>query len=528
VRLLRREIASILIGGVVAAVVAFASIAAVRYWQLQQHEERELAVISNQALTKAKSVLDELDSGFKRLANLPTYGCDDRTLDVLRDSVKSTVYLKSAGIELGQNIYCTDLGMIFREKPLPDYRTSDGTMAWLYRNNLYSRVNNTLYMQRRSIILGTLHTYFLNVISDSDARLILLSTDQQQIMARHPRTADLAPALMSRLRGADGKRIINEAMYFVRTDKVHNVTVIAYRPHERFAGVLHGDVAIWFPLSLLCGLLAGTLLYQHFAFQHTPEQSLKRAVAAKVLDVHYQPIVSLKDGRCIGAECLLRWRNEAGEDVPPDVFVPMAERMDLIEPLTDIILEKAILELSDLLRDDRLYLSINLSASDMAKRRFFPILRDSLQRAGLAPGRIAIEATERGFVDADNANQVLSAMREAGHAIFIDDFGTGYSSLSYLQKLAIDVLKIDKSFVEAIGTQSATSSVIIHIIGMAKQLHLKIVAEGVETQAQADFLRQHGVDAGQGWLFSKPLTGAEFRKYLLANTAFPLGSHDAH
>jgi sensor c-di-GMP phosphodiesterase-like protein len=200
--------------------------------------------------------------------------------------------------------------------------------------------------------------------------------------------------------------------------------------------------------------------------------------------------------------------------------------MGLIEPLTDMILEKTLAELSDLLRDDRLYLSINLSASDMAKRRFFPILRDSLQRAGLAPGRIAIEATERGFVDADNANQVLTAMREAGHAIFIDDFGTGYSSLSYLQKLAIDVLKIDKSFVEAIGTHSATSSVIIHIIGMAKQLKLKIVAEGVETRTQADFLRQHGVDAGQGWLFSKPLTGAEFRKYLLANTAFPLGSHD--
>jgi sensor c-di-GMP phosphodiesterase-like protein len=263
--------------------------------------------------------------------------------------------------------------------------------------------------------------------------------------------------------------------------------------------------------------LAGALLYQHFEFQHTPEQSLKRAVDRKSLEIHYQPIVSLQDGRCIGAECLLRWRNESGQEISPNEFIPMAERIGLIEPLTDLILEKAITELADLLRDDRLYLSINLSAGDMGKLRFFPILRDQLQRAGLSPNRIAIEATERGFVDADSANEVLNAMREAGHPIFIDDFGTGYSSLSYLQKLAIDVLKIDKAFVDAIGTNSATSSVIIHIIGMAKELHLKIVAEGVETKLQADFLRQHGVDAGQGWLFSKPLPCAQFRQYLLAN-----------
>jgi sensor c-di-GMP phosphodiesterase-like protein len=517
VKLQSRELATVVFGGIAAAMLAYAAVSAVSFWQLQKRESRELSALSQQAFVKANSVLNEMRATFERLGDLPSYGCSERTLDRLRASVKSANYLKSAGVELGQNIYCTDIGLTFREKPLPDYRTPDGTMAWLFRSNLYNNVNDTLYMQHRNIILGTLHTHLLNVISDSNARLVLVSSSQQQIMARYPRTADISSTVLAKLSGVNGKRIIGDAMYHARSDSANNVTVIAFRPYQTFESVWRGSFAAWFPISLLAGLLAGALLYQHFEFQHTPEQSLKRAVERKSLEIHYQPIVSLQDGRCIGAECLLRWRNESGQEISPNEFIPMAERIGLIEPLTDLILEKAITELADLLRDDRLYLSINLSAGDMGKLRFFPILRDQLQRAGLSPNRIAIEATERGFVDADSANEVLNAMREAGHPIFIDDFGTGYSSLSYLQKLAIDVLKIDKAFVDAIGTNSATSSVIIHIIGMAKELHLKIVAEGVETKLQADFLRQHGVDAGQGWLFSKPLPSAQFRQYLLAN-----------
>lgn len=516
-KLQSRELATVVFGGIAAAMLAYAAISAVSFWQQQKRESRELSALSQQALVKAKSVLIEFRTAFEQLGDLPSYGCSESTLDSLRASVKSAKYLKSAGIELGQNIYCSDVGLIFREKPTADYRTKDGIIAWLFRSNLYSNVSDTLYMQRRNIILSTLHTHLLNIVTDSNARLVLVSSSQQQIMARFPHTADVSRNVLVDLSGTNGKRIIGNIMYHARSDKANNITVIAFRPYQSLTTVWQNNFATWFPISLLAGLLAGALLYQHFEFKQTPEQSLKRAVAHKRFEIHYQPIVSLQDGRCIGAECLLRWRNEAGQDVPPNVFIPMAERIGLIEPLTDLILEKAIHELADLLRDDRLYLSINLSAGDMGKLRFFPILRDQLQRAGLSPNRIAIEATERGFVDANAANEVLNTMRAAGHPIFIDDFGTGYSSLSYLQKLAIDVLKIDKAFVEAIGTNSATSSVIIHIIGMAKELHLKIVAEGVETKLQADFLRQHGVDAGQGWLFSKPLPVAQFRQYLLAN-----------
>lgn len=136
-----------------------------------------------------------------------------------------------------------------------------------------------------------------------------------------------------------------------------------------------------------------------------------------------------------------------------------------------------------------------------------------MQHTGIRPQQIWLEATERGFVDINSARSTLIRARELGHAVAIDDFGTGYSSLSYLEGLPLDALKIDKSFIDTISTNSATSSVTPHIIDMAKTLKLKIVAEGVETQAQADYLAARDVDYGQGWLFAKPMPASEFIAY---------------
>jgi sensor c-di-GMP phosphodiesterase-like protein len=160
------------------------------------------------------------------------------------------------------------------------------------------------------------------------------------------------------------------------------------------------------------------------------------------------------------------------------------------------------------------YISINLSARDVAATRFLNLLAQRLKETSIPAQRIAVEATERGFLDAKAAKASMAEYRKAGHHILIDDFGTGYSSLSYLQDLEVDVLKIDKSFVDTINAEAVTSGVIPHIIAMAAQLNLKIVAEGVENEGQAKYLTERGVQCGQGWLFAKAMPVEEFLVWL--------------
>jgi sensor c-di-GMP phosphodiesterase-like protein len=271
---------------------------------------------------------------------------------------------------------------------------------------------------------------------------------------------------------------------------------------------------LWLPLSLVIGLLSGLAGRNALRARFTPEQKLRRAISNGEMKVFYQPIVDLQTGRCIGAEALVRWIRPDGSMVRPDLFIPLAEDSGLVVPLTDAVLDETLNDLGDLLAQREFYVSINLSARDVASTRFLDLLNNKLSARNIPAGRIAIEATERGFLNAGEAKASMARYRQAGHRILIDDFGTGYSSLSYLQDLDVDVLKIDKSFVDTINADAVTSGVIPHIIAMAEQLQLKIVAEGVETGGQIKYLQEHGVDCVQGWAFGKAMPAGEFMQWL--------------
>ncbi|WP_426227352.1 EAL domain-containing protein [Pararhizobium sp. DWP3-4] len=246
----------------------------------------------------------------------------------------------------------------------------------------------------------------------------------------------------------------------------------------------------------------------------SPLADLEIAVRNREFIVHYQPIVELKTGICFGAEALVRWRRPDGSLVRPDLFIPLAEESGLIMPITDQVIEAVIMDLNGTLVQDRtLHIAVNLCAADIKSGRILDVLEAKLADTGIRPEQIWLEATERGFMDIDAARVTLTKARERGHSVAIDDFGTGYSSLQYLQGLPMDALKIDKSFIDTIGRDTATSSVTPHIIDMAKTLGLYTVAEGIEVEEQAGYLKAHGVDFGQGWLFSKALPAAAFIAY---------------
>ena len=265
-------------------------------------------------------------------------------------------------------------------------------------------------------------------------------------------------------------------------------------------------------VSGLTGTLFGilcSLLYRH---NKSMEQQLRRAIRQDKLQIVYQPIVELASGRIVGAEALVRWTDEEGFAVGPDVFVRIAEQRGFVHQITRLVLRHVLRDFAKTLRNfPDFHLSINVAASDLSDATFLPLLEDSLHHAAVAPQSLTIEITEGSTAKHEIAIETIHSLRRRGHSVHIDDFGTGYSSLSYLHQLSVDAIKIDRSFTQAIGTESVIVAILPQILALAKALDLSVVVEGIETQQQAVyFLAADQHVFAQGWLFGRPIPASEF------------------
>lgn len=239
------------------------------------------------------------------------------------------------------------------------------------------------------------------------------------------------------------------------------------------------------------------------------------AIAAGEVEAYYQPIIDLRTGKCVGAEALARWLRDDGSVVSPELFIPEAERDGLLPDVTLAVVDATLRGLRRLLKvRPELQININLCSEDLQRADFGDELARRLSASSVASASFKLEITERALINDELARKHIRSFRERGHEVAIDDFGTGYSSLAYLETFEIDTLKIDKTFVDAIGADAVTSHVISHIIDMAKSLNLNIVAEGIELEAQAKWLSAQGVQYGQGYLYSEPLSVREFRRFV--------------
>ncbi len=232
------------------------------------------------------------------------------------------------------------------------------------------------------------------------------------------------------------------------------------------------------------------------------QRELPRALTANELELHYQPIVAAQGGRIVGVEALLRWTHAMRGPIPPAIFIPVAEQMGLMDTLGAFVLRRA---LSEAKRWPDLYVAVNLSPLQVRDAAIVELVREALAESGVPPARLMLEITEGVLIDnPDEMVKRIEDLHALGVRIALDDFGSGYSNLGYLQRFPLDKLKIDRSFVTALGNSANGGVIIQAIVALGRALGLTVVVEGVETEQQRVLLRLAGCDEMQGYLFARP------------------------
>ena len=247
------------------------------------------------------------------------------------------------------------------------------------------------------------------------------------------------------------------------------------------------------------------------------ENLLRHAIERQELLLHYQPKVSVRTGQVVGAEALCRWNSKELGSVPPGEFIPLAEKSGLITPIGEWVLRTACAQ-NKAWQDEGLpplLISVNLSPRQLRQKDLVEMVASVLEKAGIPPQLLELEITEGMIMqEPENVTAILRRFHELGVQLSVDDFGTGYSSLAYLKRFPVQKLKIDQSFVRDLSTDADDASIVKAVVVIAKSLGLKVVAEGVETQAQLAFLAKLDCDEYQGYYFSKPVPATEFRSAL--------------
>ncbi|MEE7530809.1 cyclic di-GMP phosphodiesterase [Klebsiella huaxiensis] len=261
-------------------------------------------------------------------------------------------------------------------------------------------------------------------------------------------------------------------------------------------------------LGVVCGLLAGFLSYYVLTIKSDPRKELLLAIKNDQFYVVYQPVVKSDTLQISGIEVLMRWRHPTAGEIPPDVFITLAEAQQMIIPLTrhllKLIAHDAVTLQSLLPAGSKL--GINISPAHLHADSFQQDIQHFATTMPSGHFSVVLEITERAMIDKSRSLENFDWLHEQGFEIAIDDFGTGHSALIYLERYNFDYLKIDRGFVQAIGTETVTSPVLDAVISLSRRLKLTTVAEGVETQEQAEWLCQHGVNYLQGYWLSRPLT----------------------
>ncbi|WP_151636925.1 bifunctional diguanylate cyclase/phosphodiesterase [Noviherbaspirillum aerium] len=406
------------------------------------------------------------------------------------------------------------------------YATRYGHPVWLLFLNLdrFKFVNDTLGHRAGDELLKIVADRLRGAVRETDT-IARMSADEFVLLLPERTEEHLSPALVQRIMDAVAEPIIIEGYEFVMGCSI-GIAVCPSDGLEADTLIKHAGIAMYRAKE------TGRNNFQFFTptmNEHALERlriekDLRSALEREEFLLHYQPQVDLATGRVLGMEVLIRWQHPVLGMVPPDRFIEIAEEIGLIVPIGSWVLRAACHQCVAWQRAGLgpLRVAVNLSPFQFYREDLAHTVRTVLAESGLAPHLLELELTESMMMnDIEHAVCILQDLKSIGVHLSIDDFGTGYSSLSYLKRFPIDLLKIDQSFVRDITVDPDDAAIVLSVISLAHSLRLKVIAEGVETEAQLAYLKRHGCDYMQGYYFSRPLPAKEFEQLLRERHSLP-------
>jgi sensor c-di-GMP phosphodiesterase-like protein len=484
------------------------------------YEKARVLSYSRDSLRRADETGQAMLNAEQQLSKSGFSPCSPQEMEMMRRIDLTSAYLQAVGRIAGDNLICTSLGTT---EPIPVGPPSLISAAGA-EDRLIVRLpltNNqpVAIISKHGIALVIAPDLLLDTTTEgpdiSLAMFIPSSKAENRVVAIR---GQILPEWYRDIpRGGTATFVNAGHVVSLARSSQSDVAVVAAAPDTYVNRQVRHFTLIFVPIGVLCGLaLAWTVVYVCRSQLSMPSV-LRAAARRREFFVEYQPVVNLETGQWAGAEALVRWRR-AGSVVSPNQFIPAAEQSGVIPLITRCVAEIVAADLPQMLESNPdFWVSVNLSAVDLRSDATRDLLARTVLDADAHPKNLQVEVTELGFMEGEESRLLVQNIRALGIHVAIDDFGTGYSSLSRLETLGPDALKIDKSFVDAIGTEGVTSHVVQHIIQMGHSLHLALVAEGVETEVQAQFLRGRGVMFAQGWLFGKPMPAKDLCNALRAS-----------
>jgi sensor c-di-GMP phosphodiesterase-like protein len=464
---------------------------------------------------RSDTTVDQIVSAFRALSSQHLTPCSEESISIMRKYDLASSYIQAIGYMDGNQLTCISVGGNERYAVGPPDIVHPKGVTIRYNVEFPFAIGEKFIIVEQNRLSAIVHKRLPidATTASNDISLATVSKVTGQVISSK---GDIKPEWLT-IDRLNKLGTIKDDDFIIATvpSERYLITAIAAMPIKHVSQQTKVTAYIMVPVGLVAGLILVFAIHHLARFRQSMPAMIRGALKRGEFYMEYQPVVELATGRWIGAEALIRWKRNNGESIRPDIFIPIAEETGIIKDITHHVIALVERDCGALWKKfPDFHVGINLSQADLHNQNIIKHFRHLVEEGEAQPRNLMIEITERGLAKPEVARVALRELRAMGFTVAIDDFGTGYSSLSHLETFELDILKIDKSFVDSVGTESTTSHVILHIIEMAKDLKLNMIAEGIESEAQLEFLKAHGVQYGQGWLFAKAMSIASLTRGL--------------